>query len=243
MEKTQNAQCALVIIGNEILSGRTTDKNMQYIGEKMAAHGVPLKEVRVVPDVEEKVIEAVNALRVEYDHVFTTGGIGPTHDDITAECISKAFGVEYKTNDEAFAVLTEYYGEAEFTPARQKMAKMPDGVTLIPNPISGAPGFTIGNVHVMAGIPRVMQAMLDHLIGGIAGGDPILSKTVTSHLPESEVAEGLGRIQNEYPTVDIGSYPGFRNGKLWSSIVLRSTDEALLDEAASAVEGLMEELG
>jgi molybdenum cofactor synthesis domain-containing protein len=242
MEKKQNAQSALVIIGNEILSGRTHDKNMQYIGEKMAAHGTPLKEVRVVADVESKVIEAVNALRAEYDHVFTTGGIGPTHDDITAECISKAFGVKYTTHDEAFAVLTEYYGESDFTPARQKMAKMPEGVTLIPNPISGAPGFTIGNVHVMAGIPRVMQAMLDHLVSEIAGGDPVLSKTVTSHLPESEIAEGLGDIQNKYPAVDIGSYPGFRNGKLWSSVVLRATDGATLDKATSEVENFIETL-
>lgn len=242
MEKNNNKNSALLIVGNEILSGRTKDANAQYIGEKMSERGVPLREVRVVPDIEAKIIEALNALRGEYDYVFTTGGIGPTHDDITAESVAKAFDRPYGLNKEAYAVLEDYYGKEELTDARAKMAMMPEGVSLIPNPVSGAPGFIIDNVHVMAGVPRIMQAMLDHICGLIAHGKPVLSKTITVQKPESVIAQALGEIQKNHREIDIGSYPGYRDGQLWTSIVLRCVDEQALNAAASAVESMVAEL-
>ncbi len=234
---------SLVIIGNEILSGRTQDKNTAWIGEKMAAHGVPLAEVRVVPDIEEKVVEAVNAMRAEYDFVFTTGGIGPTHDDITAVCIAKAFGLEFGRHEEAYAALLEYYGPEELTDARATMADMPAGASLIPNPVSGAPGFRVENVFVMAGVPRIMQAMLEFVVTQIAGGKAVLSNSVSCNLQESIIAEGLGVIQARYETVDIGSYPSFRGGKLTVSVVLRSVEEEQLKAATAEVLALIDERG
>ncbi len=239
MGKKQNSRSGLVIIGNEILSGRTNDANIQYIGTQMAEHGVPLSEVAIVPDVEDKIVAAVNILRAEYDHVFTTGGIGPTHDDITSACIAKAFGVEHTRHEQAHAVLEAYYGKEELTPARAKMAVMPVGAKLIPNPVSGAPGFYIDNVYVMAGIPNIMQAMLDHVVKVIERGLPILSKNVRSNMPESVIAQELGEVQRQHPHVDIGSYPGFKDGKFWTNIVLRSTDERAMNEAAAIVEMLI----
>ena len=234
---------ALVIIGNEILSGRTQDKNTSWIGEKMAAHGVPLAEVRVVPDIEEKVVEAVNAMREAYDYVFTTGGIGPTHDDITAACIAKAVGADFERHEEAYQVLLDYYGPDELTDARATMADMPKGATLIPNPVSGAPGFRVENVFVMAGVPRIMQAMLEHVIVEISPGKPILSNSISCNLMESIVAEGLGQVQEQFESVDIGSYPSFRDGKLTVSVVLRSSDEDTLKDATNAVLSLIAEKG
>ncbi|MBL4803939.1 MAG: competence/damage-inducible protein A [Alphaproteobacteria bacterium] len=234
---------SLVIIGNEILSGRTQDKNTSWIGDKMAAHGVPLAEVRVVPDIEEKIIEAVNAMREEYDFVFTTGGIGPTHDDITAACIAKAFGVAFGRHDDAYQVLLEYYGPDELTDARATMADMPDGATLIPNPVSGAPGFRVENVFVMAGVPRIMQAMLESVIADIAPGKTIMSNTITCNLQESIVAEGLGQVQDKYEDVEIGSYPSFRGGQLNVSVVLRSTEDGSIKQATKDVLALIDDRG
>ena len=234
---------ALIVIGNEILSGRTQDANINWTGQKMAAHGVPLSEVRVVADVEEKIAEAVNELRGEYDYVFTTGGIGPTHDDITAASVAKAFGVEFEKNDEAYQILLDYYGQENLTKARVSMIMMPRGATLIPNPVSGAPGFNIENVYVMAGVPRIMQAMLEHVIAEITPGDPILSNTVGCDLLESVIAEGLGVIQDKYETVDIGSYPSYRGGKGNVSVVLRGADKAAVVDATKEVLALVEELG
>jgi molybdenum cofactor synthesis domain-containing protein len=226
---------AVLVIGNEILSGRTQDTNIRHIGEKMAQHGVPLAEVRIVPDSEPRIIEALDALRGGYDYVFTTGGIGPTHDDITAECVAKAFGVLYGTHAEAYKILEQYYGPENFTPARQKMAMMPLSAALIPNPVSGAPGFVVENVYVMAGVPRIMQAMFDHVLGLITPGDPILSNTIATQIPESVLAEALGGIQTRYPAIDIGSYPHFRDGIPATNLVLRGRDVESLKAATRAV--------
>ena len=226
----------MIVIGNEILSGRTQDKNINYIAKKLVEHGIELSEVRIVPDVEKRVVDAVQEFSERFDYVFTSGGIGPTHDDITAECVSKAFDAEYEMNDEAYAILLDHYGEAEFTPARQKMAMTPKGATLIPNPVSSAPGFIIENVHVMAGVPAIFQAMIDHVVISLKGGDVIQSRTVPSRFPESKLAEGLGDIQKKFPTVDIGSYPYFKDGELGVNVVLRSTDEGALSQAVMDVE-------
>lgn len=228
-------RAALLIIGNEILSGRTQDANVRYIGEKMAMHGVPLSEVRVVPDIEARVVTALNELRAAYDFVFTTGGIGPTHDDITAECVAKAFGDQYGTHGEAYKILEAYYGKDELTPARAKMAMMPLTAGLIPNPVSGAPGFIMDNVFVMAGVPRIMQGMFDHVLRLIAPGDPILSNTIGCALPESVIALELAEVQKKYPDVDIGSYPHFRAGIAGVNVVLRSQNQSVLKAATRAV--------
>lgn len=228
---------SLVIIGNEILAGRTQDSNTPWIAERLTEHGIVLGEVRVIPDSESEIIESVNQLRKKFDYVFTTGGIGPTHDDITAASIAKAFGQELVQNDEAFRMLEEHYGLEELTPPRVKMALIPKGASLIPNPVTAAPGFVIENVHVMAGVPRIMQAMLDHILGSINAGRPILSNTVACNLPESAIAEDLGTLQEKYPKVQIGSYPHYRGGVLGLSLVMRSTSSS---DLANATEELIE---
>lgn len=222
---------AVLVIGNEILSGRTLDKNTQYIAEKLVKQGVRLVEARVIPDNRDKIIETVNTLRAAVDYVFTTGGIGPTHDDITAECIAAAFDVALEDHAEAFEILRNHYPEGEFTPSRQKMAKIPAGASLVPNPVSAAPGFVIGNVHVMAGVPKIMQAMMDHIAPSLAGGDVVLSETVSFDKPESEMAGILAELQDKYPDVEIGSYPNYRDGKPSLNVVLRSTDAGKLGVA------------
>jgi molybdenum cofactor synthesis domain-containing protein len=221
----------LITIGNEILSGRTQDTNTSYIALKLAEKGIRLQEVRVIPDIEERIIETLNKLRARYDYVFTTGGIGPTHDDITAESVAKAFGVELPINDEAFRILEAYYGIEKLTPARTKMAKIPEGATLIPNPVSAAPGFIIGNVHVMAGVPRIMQAMLDHILGRVQGGAAVLTASMACGLAESDLADEVGALQCEHPDIEIGSYPQFRAGVLGLSIVMRSTSRESIETA------------
>lgn len=238
-------KAALVIIGNEILSGRTQDKNTHWIAEKVTQHGIALVEVRVVPDVEDKIIEAVNAMRSEVDYVFTTGGIGPTHDDITAECVAKAIGVELEKNEDAYQALLDYYGsEEEVTLARAKMSMLPQGAALIPNPVSGAPGFIAENVYVMAGVPRIMHAMFDHVLAEhLEKGKIVLSNTLMCSLPESSLAERLAQMQEQYESVEIGSYPHFRDGVAGVSIVLRSTDEVQLKASTKAVVSLIEESG
>jgi len=234
MGTQENKTSALLIIGNEILSGRTKDANTQYIGEAMSAHGAPLREVRVVPDVEGTIVETLNDMRERFDFVFTTGGIGPTHDDITAASVAKAFGVGFGRNDAAHAILHSYYGDEDLTGARASMADMPisDDMDLINNPVSAAPGFRIGNVFVMAGVPKIMQGMLDHVFDMIEGGAPTLSRTVMVEKPESEIAHILAAVQDAFSDVDIGSYPQFKQGGGWGvSVVLRSTDEGMLSDA------------
>jgi len=234
---------AVLIIGNEILSGRTKDANLGWLAERLYDLGIRMREARVVSDVEADIIAAVDALRQRYDYVFTTGGIGPTHDDITSACIAKAFGVPLERNAEAVRRLERHYAPGQLNAARLRMADIPRGATLVDNPVSGAPGFQIGNVIVMAGVPAIMQAMFDGLKAGLAGGAPLFAKTVRCTIPEGTLAEELGRIQGRYAQVEIGSYPFFRNQRFGVSLVLRSTDQDALGRATAEVAELVTRLG
>ena len=236
-------RAGMVVIGNEILSGRTQDKNINWVASRLSEQGISLAEVRIVPDIEAKIIDAVLTLNAEYDYVFTSGGIGPTHDDITTDSVAKALGAEVVLNEDARAILLEHYGEENLTQARLKMARIPVGGVLIPNPVSAAPGFKLENVYVLAGVPRIMQAMLDHVLPTLEGGQIMQSRTITCKLPESRIAEALGGIQDEFPHVDIGSYPNFREGNFGVSVVLRSVDEEALGAAAAKVTGMMDDMG
>ena len=227
---TNNSPTAsLLIIGNEILSGRTQDKNLNYIAKGLGEIGIRFMEVRVVPDIHQTIIDTVNDLRAKFDYVFTTGGIGPTHDDITTESISKAFEVEPKINEVSFQKLKEYY-KGELNEGRKKMAILPDGATPINNPISAAPGFYIENVYVMAGIPNVMQAMFDEVKGTLKHGSVLISKEIKTFTTESKISTPLGKLQDEYDNVEIGSYPFIEGSKIGVSLVLRSDDENALNE-------------
>ncbi len=235
---------ALITIGDEILSGRTKDANTPYIAEKLNDSGVRLMEVRVIPDDGQTIIDTVNEMRNAHDYVFTTGGIGPTHDDITAENVAKAFGVELELNQEAYNELLAYYkDESEITESRKKMAMIPKGATLIDNPVSGAAGINIGNVYVMAGVPRIMQAMFDSILPTLQGGDPVISRSVTVALAESVVADGLTIIQNKYPMLSLGSYPKYQDGKFGTNLVLRGTDETVLATVTQEVADFVISLG
>ena len=242
MSKEKTYRAAMIVIGNEILSGRTQDKNVQYVGYGLTEKGIRLSEVRVVADIEQDIIEAVRSLRSKYDYVFTSGGIGPTHDDITAVTVAKAFDVEIQQNQEAYDILLTHYGEAELNDARLRMAQIPVGASLIPNPVSSAPGFQLENVYVMAGVPKIMQAMFDHVVRSLAGGAPVLSRTVHCQIYESELAPGLGDLQEQYPNIDIGSYPHYAQGKAGVNVVLRGTDEGLLDKVTEKVQKMIETL-
>lgn len=226
---------ALVIIGDEILSGRTQDKNTSYLATWLNEIGVELSEVRVVPDVEERIVAAVNALRRSFDYVFTTGGIGPTHDDITAESVARAFDVPLLVHRQAYSLLEQHYGAAEFTEARQRMARIPEGGMLIDNPVSIAPGFQMDNVFVMAGVPKIMQGMLEHLRDRIEGGDSVHTKTLTIFAPESRMAGGLADIEKAHEGLSIGSYPFFSASGGGARIVARSRDA---DVVSAAIEAL-----
>ena len=240
----QSPTAAVLIVGNEILSGRTKDANLPHIAEKLGELGIRVREARVVPDVPEEIVASVNTLRARYTYVFTTGGIGPTHDDITSECIATAFGVELERNPEAVARLERHYGDpAKLNEARLRMANIPAGGTLIDNPISAAPGFRIGNVFVMAGVPNIMQAMLDSVLPHLRGGPPIHARTVSCALAEGALAADLGALQERYPALEIGSYPYFRAGDFGVSLVLRGTDVALLEQATEELEAIARRLG
>lgn len=246
MESQGNKRSALLIIGNEILSGRTLDKNTQYIGHKMGVHGVPLSEVRVVPDVEETIVETLNEMRERYDFVFTTGGIGPTHDDITSASVAKAFGVGFGRHAGAHDILLEHYGEADLTEARASMADMPvsDDFELILNPVSSAPGFRIGNVFVMAGVPKIMQGMLDHVLEMITPGQSLLSDNITIDAPESELAKLLGEVQKQFTDIDLGSYPQFKPDGGWAvNVVARGLNEDRIKECLSVLGSRLDEEG
>ena len=221
-------KAALIIIGNEILSGRTQDQNLSYLANWLNEIGIQLSEVRVIRDEEEVIVKTVNYLRENYDYIFTTGGIGPTHDDITSLSIAKAFDVELEVNDKALSILKEYYKDSELTDARMKMTMIPKGAELVENPVSKAPGFKMENVFVMAGIPSIMQGMLEGAKKHLKGGGIIKSTSVDVFTPESNVAEELAELQNNYPDVEIGSYPFSKERKFGTSLVLRSEDEALL---------------
>ena len=230
---------AILVIGDEILSGRTKDKNIGYIAEYCTNIGIDVREVRVVPDVQAEIVAAVQALSARYDHVFSTGGIGPTHDDITADAMAAAFGVAIDHDPRAVAILTEHYGAANLNEARLRMARIPHGASLIDNPVSKAPGFTIGNVHVMAGVPVIMQAMLDAVTATIPTGTKMLSATVPASMGEGRIAAGLAAIQLDFPDVSIGSYPKMLDGGFATDIVLRSRDGDRLALAVRAVEELI----
>lgn len=234
---------ALIVIGNEVLSGRTRDANLPYLGQRLNELGVRLKESRVIPDEEDAIVRAVNECRRAFDYVFTTGGIGPTHDDITASCIAKAFGVPLLRHPEAMARLERHYRSGEFTEARMRMADVPEGGTLIDNPVSAAPGFRIENVFVFAGVPAIMQAMFEGVRHAIVGGAPFRSRTFRTTLAEGRLADGLGDIQARFPEVEIGSYPSFTRREPGVRIVLSATDEGLLDDAAAALVEHVAELG
>lgn len=228
-------QAALLIIGDEILSGRTQDKNLSYLAAWLNEAGIQLAEARVVADVPDAIIAAVNALRASYDYVFTTGGIGPTHDDITASCIARAFDLPFGIHPEAFRRLEEHYGSADFTPERQRMAHTPEGAALIDNPVSLAPGFQVENVFVMAGVPKIMQAMLESVRPKLKGGRKVWSQAVTIHVPESRMAGALAKLQADNEGVSLGSYPFFRDGSVGTQIVVRSVDEGKICAAVASL--------
>jgi molybdenum cofactor synthesis domain-containing protein len=220
---------ALVVIGDEILSGRTQDKNVAQVAAWLNVQGIRLAEVRVVADVEAAIVEAVNALRARNDYLFTTGGIGPTHDDITVDAIAAALGVGVVHHPDAVAVLERYYAtRGGATEARLRMARVPEGADLIPNRMSGAPGIRIGNIFIMAGVPHITAGMLDALTGTLEGGQPVISRTIGCWVPESEVADVLRETEKAHEGVAIGSYPFFRDGRVGANFVVRSPDEALV---------------
>ncbi len=234
---------AILVIGDEILSGRTKDKNIGYIADYLTNIGIDLKQVRVVPDEEADVVEALNALRARFTYVFTTGGIGPTHDDITADCVAKAFGVSIDHDPRAVAMLQERYQPGDLNEARMRMARIPAGADLIENPISRAPGFRIGNVIVMAGVPSIMQAMLDNAAPGLATGTKMIAESIDANgLPEGIYAKALGEIALAHAGVSIGSYPSFVNGGFRNQIVVRGKDQAAVTAAVSAITSAISKL-
>ena len=235
-------KAALIIIGNEILSGRTKDKNLAYLAEWLNEIGIQLYEVRVIRDDEKEIIDCVNLLRKKYDYVFTTGGIGPTHDDITTESIAKAFNVELETNPEALKILQSYYKEGELNEARLKMTLLPKGAELVENPVTKAPGFKMENVFVMAGIPSIMQGMLEGTKTFLKIGNKMTSKSIDVFMPESYVAEELSKIQDNYPEVEIGSYPFNKEGQFGTSLVMRSANLDTLERCASDVAEMVKKL-
>ena len=238
-----NPTAAILIIGNEILSGRTQDVNINFLAKRLAALGHVVAEVRVIPDIPRRIIGAVNELRAAYDNLFTTGGIGPTHDDITSECVAAAFGLPWEKEPETWALMSQHLGET-FNEARQRMATMPRGAVPIRNPISLAPGFSIGNVHVMAGVPAIMQAMFAALEPQLAHAAPIAMRAVYGlKLREGEIAAGLAAIQETYPDLDLGSYPFYRGWGSGVAIVAKGTDELALERAISEVTLLIREQG
>ena len=222
----------IIIIGNEILSGRTKDTNTSCLALWLNSIGVKVKEVRVIPDDEETIVNTVNKLRKELDYIFTSGGIGPTHDDITAQSISKAFNLNYEIHEEGYKILEAYYKPGEFNEGRQKMIWMPKNAKLILNPTSGAPGFSVENVFCLPGVPSILKSMLGGLTNDIVGGEPILSKTISLNTVESEIASSLTKVQNDNQDVEIGSYPFFHAGKLGVSIVIRSSKKDRIDSCA-----------
>ncbi len=226
----QKVNAAIVIIGNEILSGRTQDVNVVAISKWLNELGVKLEEVRVIPDIEVSIIKTVRELKKFFKYVFTTGGIGPTHDDITAKSIAKAFHLSYGYHKEAYAILEKYYGKKNFTPGRKKMAMMPIKASLILNPSSGAPGFIVDNVYCLPGVPSILESMLGGLKNKIKGGKKILTETISAQTIESEIAKALEKIQHKFNKVEIGSYPFFRLGKIGVSIVIRSDNKKKIDD-------------
>ena len=235
MKNNKKVNAAILIIGNEILSGRTQDTNTSTLAKWLNSIGVKVNEVRTIPDIEKTIVDTLNVLRKTNTYVFTTGGIGPTHDDITAESVSKAFGLKYEIHKEAYKILESYYKPGEFNEGRQKMVWMPKNAQLILNPTSGAPGFFVDNVFCLPGVPSILKSMIGGLKDKIVGGKPILSHTLNLRTVESEIANSLTKVQDQNRDVEIGSYPFFHAGKLGVSIVIRSEDQSKIDECSSQV--------
>lgn len=235
---------ALIVVGDEILSGRTQDRNIAQVAAWLGVQGIRLAEVRVVPDVTAAIVEAVNALRARNDYLFTTGGIGPTHDDITVDAVAEALGVGVTIHPEARAILEGYYAtRGGLNEARLRMARVPDGAELIPNRMSGAPGIRIGNLFLMAGVPAITAGMLDALTGSLEGGLPLLSRTLGCWVAESEIADLLRETERAHPSCAIGSYPFFREGRVGANFVVRSTDGAVIDAVIAALTAGLAALG
>lgn len=235
-----NPTAAMLVIGDEILSGRTRDSNLHYLAGELTRHGITLSEVRIVADDQAAIVAGVNALRAQYDHVFTSGGIGPTHDDITADAIAAAFGVGIGPRADAVALLAAHYERQNlpFNEARMRMARIPDGAVLIDNPVSIAPGFSAGNVHVMAGVPRIFEAMVASVLPTLTGGKPLLSQTLRLMRGEGEIAGAFGALAAEYPDLSMGSYPFTLNGAYGTNLVVRGTDAAQIDAAMTQLAAL-----
>ncbi|MFD2741008.1 competence/damage-inducible protein A [Sulfitobacter aestuarii] len=237
-----NPRAAMLVIGDEILSGRTRDSNMHFLAGKLTEIGVDLKEVRVIGDENGAIIAAVQALSRAYDHVFTSGGIGPTHDDITADCIAAAFDREIDVRDDARAILAAHYERSglELNPARLRMARIPAGAELIANPVSAAPGFRLENVHVLAGVPSVFQAMVESVLPGLSGGRPLISRTLRIERGEGDIAGPLGELAADYPMLSIGSYPFQKDGIYGAHVVIRGNDEDEIDTALARLEAVFQ---
>jgi molybdenum cofactor synthesis domain-containing protein len=240
---TANPSACVVVIGNEVLSGRTQDVNVNYLARRLGELGMPVREVRIIPDVAETIVTTINEVRARFDHVFTTGGIGPTHDDITSECIAAAFGVPCEPEPTVWARMAAHYPPGGFNAARQRMATMPRGAVIIDNGHI-APGYSIGNVHVMAGVPAIMQLMFESLAKTLQGGLPVVSRSVhATGVREGDIAEGLTGIQARYLALDVGSYPYFREGGSGVAIVAKGTDPSTAEAAIAEVTALFEALG
>lgn len=235
-----NPTAAILVIGDEILTGRTREGNAHFLAGELARSGIDLGEVRIVPDDHERIVEAVNALRGRFDHLFTSGGIGPTHDDITADAVAAAFGVPLGIREDARAILAAHYEKSglELNAARLRMARIPDGATLIENPISAAPGFTLGNVHVMAGVPNIFQAMVASVLAGITGGKPLLSQSLRLMRGEGTIAAEFGALAAEFPDLSMGSYPFVQNGAYGTHLVIRGTDPGRISAAMARLAAL-----
>lgn len=238
-----NPTAAILIIGDEILTGRTREGNAHYLAGRLAEQGITCREIRVVPDDHEVIVEAVRSLSRSHDHLFTSGGIGPTHDDITADAVAAAMGAALDVREDARAILAEHYAArgTEFTAARLRMARIPEGAVLIDNPVSAAPGFSLGNVHVMAGVPNIFQAMAEGLLPRITGGAPLISHSLQVMQAESSVADELRAIATRFPDLSIGSYPFVQEGRYGTNLVVRGTDPAQVAAGFAALEAAFAE--
>lgn len=245
MSGVKTVTAGVLLIGDELLSGRTRDINLSYIAKFLGELGIQVREARVIPDIDNVIVATLNEMRARFDYVFTTGGIGPTHDDITADAVARAFGVAIDYHPEALRLLQERYDstDTEFTEARKRMARIPEGGTLIANAVSVAPGFRIGNVFVMAGVPMVMQSMMDAIAPTLQGGAKMLSRTVGAAMGEGQIAEKLGELQARHPDISIGSYPYYRGTVFGTNLVLRGTDSDLLDAAEAELMALIRSFG
>ncbi len=240
--QNKSVTACVLIIGNEILSGRTQDANLSFLATRLNDIGIRIMEARVIRDDSDTIVQVLNDARKTHDYVFTTGGIGPTHDDITSKCVAQAFGLPFGRNEAAEAVLLSYYNAEDVTEERMSMADMPEGAILIDNPVSRAPGFQIENVFVLPGVPRIMREMVEGMLHRLSGGDPVQSISITSEFPEGVVAKSLAEIQDQFPSVEIGSYPYFQDRKYGTNLVLRSSELGPLEAAAEAVRQMVKSI-